>query len=136
MPGSSIMELGLYSGDDKLANMVFTAVTDRNKRQILSIRDQNTFRVDLRKKRLMTLMHLFIINRYQCDTVHYLTPTEDNAKQCEGMLKMGLYARYSDEIGHIIVADIAADEMRAYVNVEDRILELIQKGKNQQLSMA
>ncbi|MEO9803807.1 MAG: isocitrate lyase family protein [Reichenbachiella sp.] len=126
-PGSTVMELALTSGDDKVANIVFTSVTDRNKRQILSIRDQNMFRDDMRQKRLMTLMHLFIINRYQCDTVHYLTPTDDNAKQCEAMLKMGLYAAFTDEIGQIIVADIATDEVRAYVNIEGRITRLIHK---------
>ncbi|MEO9964260.1 MAG: isocitrate lyase family protein [Reichenbachiella sp.] len=127
LPGSTVMELALTSGEDKVANMVFTSVTDRNKRQILSVRDQNMFRDDLRKKRLMTLMHLFIINRYQCDTVHYLTPTKDNAKQCEAMLKMGLYAAYTDEIGQIIVADIATDDVRAYVNIEGRITKIIRK---------
>lgn len=132
-PGSTVMELALSVGEDKVANMVFTSVTDRNKRQILSIRDQNMFRGDLRQKRLMTLMHLFIINRYQCDTVHYLTPTEDNAKQCEAMLKMELYAAFTDEIGQIIVADIATDEVRAYVNIEGRISRLIHKEQQTQL---
>lgn len=132
-PGSTVMELALSVGEEKVANMVFTSVTDRNKRQILSIRDQNMFREDLRQKRLMTLMHLFIINRYQCDTVHYLTPTDDNAKQCEAMLKMELYAAFTDEIGQIIVADIATDEVRAYVNIEGRISRLIHKEQQTQL---
>lgn len=131
-PGSTVMELSLSVAEDKVANLVFTSVTDRNKRQILSIRDQNMFREDLRQKRLMTLMHLFIINRYQCDTVHYLTPTEDNAKQCEAMLKMELYAAFTDEIGQIIVADIATDEVRAYVNIEGRISRLIHKEQQTQ----
>lgn len=126
-PGSTVMELVLTSGDDQVANVVFTSVTDRNKRQILSIRDQNMFRDDLRQKRLMTLIHLFIINRYQCDTAHYLTPTDDNAKQCEAMLRMGLYTAFTDEIGQIIVADIATDEGRAYINIEGRITRLIHK---------
>ncbi|MDW3209658.1 MAG: isocitrate lyase family protein [Reichenbachiella sp.] len=132
-PGSTVMELSLAVGEDKVANLVFTSVTDRNKRQILSIRDQNMFRENLRQKRLMTLMHLFIINRYQCDTVHYLTPTDDNAKQCEAMLKMELYAAFTDEIGQIIVADIATDQVRAYVNIEGRISRLIHKEQQTQL---
>lgn len=130
-PGSTVLELALLSGDEKLANVVFTSVMDRHKRQILSVRDQNTFRADMRKKRLMTLMHLFIINRYQCDTVHYLTPTEDNARQCEAMKGMGIYASYTDEIGQIMVADIATDEVRAYVNIEGRISALIKKAEHQ-----
>ncbi|MFT6882746.1 MAG: isocitrate lyase [Marinoscillum sp.] len=133
LPGSTVMELALTANDEKLANIVFTSVTDRKKRQILSIRDQNMFKGDLRQKRLMTLMHLFIINRYQCDSVHYLTPTDDNTRQCEAMLKMGIYASYSDEIGQIIVADIATDSVREYVNVEARINKLIAKEKENQL---
>jgi isocitrate/methylisocitrate lyase len=35
---------------------------DRRGRNILSIRDQNTFDTALRKKRLMTLIHLFLVH--------------------------------------------------------------------------
>ena len=135
-PGSTVMELVLSSGDEQLANIVFTSVMDRNDKQILSIRDQNMFKDDFRQKRLMTLMHLFIINRYQSATVHYLTPTADNVKQCEAMQKMGLYSSFSDEIGEIIVANIATDEVRAFVNNDDRITKLIHKQEQTQLADA
>lgn len=132
-PGSAIMELTLSTGDEKLANIVFTSVTDRNKRQILSIRDQNMFKGRFKQKRLMTLMHLFITNRYQCDTVHFLTPTTDITKQCGAMLRMGLYTSFTDEVGQIIVADIDKDEVRRYVNIEGRIIKLIHKKRQYQL---
>jgi len=135
-PGSTVMELALSSGNEQLANIVFTSVTDRNNKQILSVRDQNMFKDDFRQKRLMTLMHLFIINRYQSATVHYLTPTADNLKQCEAMQKMGLYSSFGDEIGEIIVANIATDEVRAYVEIEDRITKLIHKQEQTQLADA
>jgi isocitrate lyase len=126
-PGSTVMELALISGDEKIANMVFASVADRNKRQILSIRDQNMFKSKLRKKRLMTLMHLFVINRYKCDTVHYLTPTADNAKQCDGMQKMGIYDTFTNEIGQIIVAKVSKDKVRNFLEKEGRIESFIQK---------
>jgi isocitrate lyase len=31
----------------------------------------------------MTLMQLFLIHRYKADSVHYLTPTDDNKHQTE-----------------------------------------------------
>ena len=58
-------------------------IQDRRGRSILSVRDQNTFDTALRKKRLMTLVHLFLIHRYKVGSVHYLTPTEDNQRQAQ-----------------------------------------------------
>jgi isocitrate lyase len=57
---------------------------DRRGRSILSVRDQNTFDPALRQKRLMTLLQLFLIHRYKIDSVHYVTPTDDNQHQTEG----------------------------------------------------
>jgi hypothetical protein len=59
---------------EKLANVVFATIHDRRGRSILSVRDQNTFDEALRKKRLMTLIHLFLVHRYKADSVHYVTP--------------------------------------------------------------
>jgi isocitrate/methylisocitrate lyase len=54
---------------------------DRRGRNILSVRGQNTFEEALRKKRLMTLVHLWLVHRYKSDSVHYVSPTEDNRYQ-------------------------------------------------------
>jgi hypothetical protein len=40
-------------------------IVDRRGRNILSVRDQTTFDSSLRKKRLMTLNHLFLVHRYK-----------------------------------------------------------------------
>ena len=58
---------------------------------ILSVRDQNTFDTSLRRKRLMTLLHLFLIHRYKADAIHYLTPTEDNHGAAASMKKRGIF---------------------------------------------
>ena len=77
--GSELLELSVLDEDDeKLANIVFATLQDRRGRSILSVRDQNTFDQSLRRKRLMTLLHLFLIHRYKAQAIHYLTPTEDN----------------------------------------------------------
>ena len=78
---------------------------DRRGRGILSVRDQNTFDTSLRRKRLMTLLHLFLIHRYKAAAIHYLTPTEDNQRQARAHAELGLFDTY-DEVGEIIVADV------------------------------
>ena len=85
---------------------MFDTILDRRGRSILSVRDQNTFDVGLRRKRLMTLLQLFLVYRYRIDSVHYLTPTEDNHRQTEGMKRRGLFSAVNDEVGEIIVADV------------------------------
>jgi isocitrate lyase len=105
--GSEVLELGIYGRDEeKLANVVFAPIHDRRGRSILSVRDQNTFAEALRKKRLMTLIHLFLIHRFKADSVHYVTPTEDNLYQTEKMKSHGIFRTVNTEVGQIIVADV------------------------------
>jgi len=106
-PGSSILELSLLSaGGQKVANVVFEPIHDRHGRSILSVRDQNTFDDKVRRKRLMSLAQLFLMQRYKVDAVHYLTPTDDNHRQTESMQKRGLFSSVTDEVGQIIVAEV------------------------------
>ncbi len=106
-PGSQILELGVYNpADEKLANIVFSEMEDRVGRRFLSVRDQNTFDTNLRRKRLMTLMHLFLIHRYKAQAIHYLAPTDDNRAAAEALTRRGLFSSNHDEVGDIIVADI------------------------------
>jgi isocitrate lyase len=105
--GSELLELTIVGkGGEKHANLIFAPIKDRRGRSILSVRDQNTFAESLRKKRLMTLAHLFLIHRYKVDSVHYVTPTEDNQYQAGKMLDQGLFTEVTQEVGQIIVADI------------------------------
>ncbi len=41
--------------------------------------------------------------------MHYVTPTEDNRHQTEGMLKLGIFSEVTSEVGDIIVATVNAD---------------------------
>ena len=105
--GSELLELSVVDpSGDKVANVVFGTIQDRRGRLILSVRDQNTFDESLRRKRLMTLLQLFLIHRYRAAAIHYLTPTEDNQRQCESMQRIGIFERTYDEAGQIIVADV------------------------------
>jgi isocitrate lyase len=105
--GSELLELGIYNkSEQKLANVIFAPIHDRRGRSILSVRDQNTFAESLRKKRLMTLVHLFLVHRFKADSVHYVTPTEDNQYQVAKMRSHGIFREVNTEVGQIIVADV------------------------------
>jgi isocitrate lyase len=105
--GSEVLELSAADADgEQLAHVVFSTITDRRGRSILSVRDQSTT-PGLRRKRLMTLLQLFLLHRYRVASVHYVTPTEDNRVQCERLQARGLFETVSEEIGQIIVAEVS-----------------------------
>jgi isocitrate lyase len=119
--GSDLLELALVSADgEKKLDVVFASIHDRRGRSILSVRDQNNFDLGLRKKRLMTLVQLFLFHRYKVDSVHYVTPTEDNRLQAEGMKAQGLFGSVAQEVGEIIVADVDEDRVKALL-APDRV---------------
>jgi isocitrate lyase len=107
--GSELLELAVVGkGDRTLANVVFSSIQDRRGRRILSVRDLNTFDESLRRKRLMTLIHLFLIHRYRVGSVHYVSPTRDNRYQAKKMKSYGIYSEVNTEVGQIIVANVNA----------------------------
>jgi len=129
--GSELLELAIYDkGAEKLANVVFAPIHDRRGRSILSVRDQNTFAESLRRKRLMSLVHLFLVHRFKADSVHYVTPTDDNQYQASKMKSHGIFCEVNTEVGQIIVADInhqRIDELLAQDKVA--LWKLIRKEK-------
>jgi len=114
--GSDLLELTVLSesNQEKLANIIFSSLQDRRGRNFLSIRDQSTA-IPFRKKRLMTLMQLFLIHRYSAQAVHYVTPTEDNTAQTEKMQRMGIFSEVHTEIGQIIVARVNRERVAELV---------------------
>jgi isocitrate lyase len=105
--GSELLELAIFGeGDQKVANVIFGHIHDRRGTSILSVRDQNTFAEPLRQKRLMTLIHLWLVHRFKADSVHYVTPTEDNQYQTAKMKTHGIFSEVNQEVGQIIVADV------------------------------
>ncbi|MGE2815258.1 isocitrate lyase ICL2 [Mycobacterium heidelbergense] len=105
--GSDVLVLGIYGdGDEQLANVVFDPIKDRHGRSILTVRDQNTFAEKLRQKRLMTLIHLWLVHRFKADAVYYVTPTEDNQYQTSKMKSHGIFSEVYQEVGEIIVAEV------------------------------
>ncbi|WP_099023415.1 isocitrate lyase ICL2 [Mycolicibacterium palauense] len=113
--GGEVLELGIYDKHDGteelLANVLVDPIKDRHGRSILTVRDQNTFAEKLRQKRLMTLIHLWLINRFKADAVYYVTPTEDNIYQTEKMKSHGIFSDVHKDVGEIIVADVNHDRI-------------------------
>ena len=126
--GSDLLELRvLDDSDELLANVIFASIVDRRGRSILSIRDQNTA-PSIRRRRLMTLVQLFLIHRYRAGSLHYLTPTEDNRSQAQRMQDLGIFTVVRTEIGQIIVADVNRERVGELIRPEaDSLAELIRK---------
>ena len=76
----------------------------------------------------MTLNHLFLIHRYKIWAVHYVSPTDDNRYQAQKMKTHGLFSDVHDEVGHIIVADVSTEGVKALLAPDrDRLNALIQR---------
>ena len=127
--GSDLLELQIVNGaGEKVANVIFSTFQDRRGLQILSVRDQNTFDEALRKKRLMTLIHLYLVYRYKVEAVHYVSPTDDNQYQTRKMKEQGVFLEVHDEVGDIIVATINVPRMKKLVDPDGAALDkLIRK---------
>lgn len=127
--GSDVLELGIYGdGDEKLADVVVDPIKDRHGRNILTVRDQNTYAEKLRKKRLMDVIHLWLIHRFKPEIVYYVTPTEDNIYQTEKMKKHGIFSNVYQEVGEIIVADVNQDRIDELLGADQKALgKLIRK---------
>ena len=105
---------------DVEARVVFRPLKDRLNKSYLSVIDQNTFDPALRKKRLMTLVHLFLIHRYRAQRIHYVNPTEDNLYQTNKMKYHGLFSDVGEDLGHIVVATVNQKRIEELLN-EDKV---------------
>jgi len=127
--GSELLELQILDADEnKFANVIFDTIRDRHGRTIISVRDQNTYNEDLRKKRLMTLIHLWLVHRYKAESVHYVSPNEDNRYQTQKMQSHGIFSAVHDEVGDMIVADVNVPRIRELLQADRKALtDLIHK---------
>jgi isocitrate lyase len=120
--GSDFLELSLWNDEKvRVGNIIFADVQDRHGHKLLSIRDMNTFDLSLRKKRLMTLAHLFLLHRYKAGLVHYLSPTEDNQHQALKMQRLGVFNKVNNQAGLIIVASVNAGRLSELLS-PDRVV--------------
>ncbi len=119
--GSGLLSLVLYNPSNaRVARVIFEAIEDRHKKKILSLRYEEIHDQSLRRKRLMTLIHLFLIHRYECESVHYVTPNEENERQTTRMKELGIFHQVRVEEGCIIVASVNLERVKSLLN-PDRI---------------
>jgi isocitrate lyase len=126
--GSDLLEIRVVDeADEVLANVIFASIVDRRGRSILSVRDQNTSE-SVRRRRLMTLVQLFLIHRYAARSLHYLTPNEANEAQTQRMHALGIFSSVRSEIGQIIVAEVDRERVAELVAPErDSLGDLIER---------
>lgn len=116
---SDILELDILDNSGKIiAEVVFTILRDREDKVFLFIRNQVVHDTNLRRKRFMTLLQLFLVHRYKVDIIQYMTPSDDNRHQTNGMKRFGLFEDVIEEIGDIIVAHVNKDAVSEMVNPE------------------
>ena len=121
--GAELLELGVIGySDTKLANVIFSPIRDRHGHTILSVRDQNTFEEAMRQKRLMTLIHLFLVHRYKAHRVHYVSPTDDNRYQTSKMQAHGVFSSVNQEVGEIIVAEVDRERLATLLDPDREAL--------------
>ncbi len=127
--GSGLLELSTWDEyGNKMSDIVFANIQDRRGNNILSVRDQNTLNPDFRMKRFMTLNQIFLMHRYKTNSFHYVTPSEDNKRQTEGMKKLGIFKDVSKEIGDIIVATVDTQKVNALLAEDkEKLKKLIAK---------
>ena len=122
--GSEMLELAVVGGDGvERASLVVAPIVDRRGRSILSVRDQHTHAEGFRRRRLMTLLHLYLIQRFRAVSVHYVTPSDDNRQQVTRMQDYGIYGEVRTEIGEIIVADVRGERIAELVGSDPEPLE-------------
>ena len=104
--GSEEMMLNVFDeARDKIAEITFRVDKDRQGRKMLAIKDQNTVK-KYRNRRLMTLMHFFLLHRYKTVLVHYVTPTQDNRVSVQRMIQNGTFRQARTDDPNIIAIEV------------------------------
>ena len=107
--GSEEMMLNVFDeARDKIAEITFRVDKDREGRKLLAVKDQNTVK-QYRSRRLMTLMHFFLLHRYKTDLVHYVTPTDDNRLSVHRMIQNGVFREARTDDPNIIAIGVNTD---------------------------
>lgn len=104
--GSEEMMLNVFDeASDKIAEITFRVDRDREGRRFLAVKDQNTVK-KFRSRRLMTLMHFFLLHRYKTDLVHYVTPTDDNRWSVQRMMHYGVFREARTDDPNVIAIEV------------------------------
>ena len=117
--GSEEMMLNVFDeARDKIAEITYRVDKDRDGRKLLAVKDQNTVK-KYRARRLMTLMHFFLLHRYKTDLVHYVAPTDDNRISVRRMIQNGVFRGARTDDPNIIAIEVdTARSQKIFANDE------------------
>jgi isocitrate lyase len=117
--GSEEMMLNVFDdAHDKIAEVTFRVDKDRAGRKFLAVKDQNTVK-QYRSRRLMSLMHFFLLHRYKTDLVHYVAPTHDNRVSVHRMIQNGVFREARTDDPNIIAIGVnTARAQKIFANDE------------------
>jgi isocitrate lyase len=104
--GAEEMMLNVFDEErDKIAEIIFRVDKDRAGRKFLAVKDQNTMK-KYRSRRLMSLIHFFLLHRYKTDLVHYVTPSSDNRLSVQRMIHNRVFRAARTDDANIIAFEV------------------------------
>ncbi|HEX6768144.1 MAG TPA: isocitrate lyase, partial [Candidatus Binatia bacterium] len=104
--GAEEMMLNVFDpAHDKIAEIIYRVDKDREGRKFLAVKDQNTVK-KYRNRRLMSLLHFFLLHRYKTDLVHYVTPSADNRLSVQRMIHNGVFRSTRTDDPNIIAIEV------------------------------
>ena len=123
--GSEEMMLNVFDeARDKIAEIIYRTDKDRDGRKFLAIKDQNTVR-KYRARRLMTLMHFYLLHRYKTDLVHYVAPTDDNRLSVRRMIQNGVFRQARTDDPNIIAIEVDTARAQKIFANDDSVKKFI-----------
>jgi len=125
--GAEEMMLNVFDeARDKIAEIIFRVDKDRQGRKFLAVKDQNTVK-KYRNRRLMSLMHFFLLHRYKTDLVHYVTPNSNNRLTVQRMTHNGVFRSARTDDPNIIAIEVDTARAQKIFANDDSIKRFIAK---------
>jgi isocitrate lyase len=125
--GAEEMMLNVFDeARDKIAEIIYRVDRDRQGRKFLAVKDQNTVK-KYRNRRLMSLMHFFLLHRYKTDLVQYVTPSSDNRLSVQRMIHNGVFRSARTDDPHVIAIEVDTAQAQKIFASDESIQRFIAK---------
>jgi isocitrate lyase len=106
--GSDLLELRVVGESNaRRAHVVFMVVQDRTGGTVLWIREHHVFDTSLYGTRVMALVYLFLIHRYQATAVQYINPSEHESEHSRDMEDLGVFGEVERIARQMIFAQVS-----------------------------
>ena len=125
--GAEEMMLNVFDeARDKIAEIIYRVDKDREGRKFLAVKDQNTVK-RYRNRRLMSLLHFFLLHRYKTDLVHYVTPSSDNRLSVQRMIHNGVFRSARTDDPNVIAIEVDTEQAQKIFAGDESIKRFIAK---------